>query len=578
MRWLSAILIALLLVSPLYELKVANANLNLPYLANYTPPSVIKAQLGGLYVSGGGLYLRSRYVYQPPLIQFERPRFNVGCGSIDAFLGALGFSGFDWLVARLQQFLMAAPYVIFKAGLAVLLPQLDSILSAVEGIINQLNSLQIDQCGRITGLDVNLLKEHWETLTKAFSRSEVDKSSQGRDNVILSDLRRVGDAIRKGNLIELVNSWNDFVNRVWSDYYRIAGVSVGPNEPAFSLVEKTHERLRSLGISPYMSNTGCLYIGLVGDVWITNSPSLANNNQQGQGLPPIMLPRTFATAGAQDVDRAMEAIVAYLKGAGSSRDKDRAKENGSSQGEDRAKEDGSSQDKERDKEVIPSISVAGGTRCPSQLPLSSLWELNALRADNLESSLRAVYDAILYRRRVSENDAVVRVLASIPNFPALAYIQWAAIADGTGGSSEGRFFGEAILREASKVLGTYAACMVLTQSLSYLHAAVVRNLNDLYVTTCSKTVRVGDRTQVEASEYCKNAELDKNIFNTISFINNQYTRVITRINGFCEEVKKQSKSNIEAIRGLAEEAEREARKRLSVYGVQLRGAIIWDSR
>ncbi|MEM4441034.1 MAG: conjugal transfer protein TraH [Desulfurococcaceae archaeon] len=543
MRWLSAILIALLLVSPLYELKVANANLNLPYLANYTPPSVIKAQLGGLYVSGGGLYLRSRYVYQPPLIQFERPRFNVGCGSIDAFLGALGFSGFEWLVARLQQFLMAAPYVIFKAGLAVLLPQLDSILSAVEGIINQLNSLQIDQCGRITGLDVKLLQGNWEKLTKAFGKSEVDKSSQGGDNVILSDLRRVGEAIRKGNLIELVNSWNDFVNRVWGDYYRIAGVSVGPNEPSFSLVEKTHERLRSLGISPYMSDTGCLYIGLVGDVWITNSPSLANNNQQEQGLPPIMLPRTFATAGAQDVDRAMEAIVTYLRGDGS-----------------------------------PVISVAGGTKCPTQLSLSSLSELNALRADNLKSSLRAVYDAILYRRRVSESDAVVRVLASIPNFPALAYIQWAAIADGTGGSSGGMFFGEAILEETSKVLGTYAACMVLTQSLSYLHAAVVRNLNDLYVTTCSKTVRVGDRTQVEVSEYCKNAELDKNIFNTISFINNQYTQVITRINRFCEEVKKESKSNIETIRGLADEAEREARKRLNSYGVQLRGAIIWNSK
>lgn len=543
MRWLSAILIALLLVSPLYNLKVANANLNLPYLANYTPPSVIRAQLGGLYVSGGGLYLRSRHVYQPPLIQFERPRFNVGCGSIDAFLGALGFSGFDWLVARLQQFLMAAPYVIFKVGLAVLLPQLDSILSAVEGIINQLNSLQIDQCGRITGLDVNLMKEHWETLTKAFGKGETDKASQGKDNVILSGLRRIGDAIRKGDLLELVNSWNDFVNRVWSDYYRIAGVRVGPNEPSFSLVEKTHERLRSIGVAPYMSNTGCLYIGLVGDVWVINSPSSAGNNQRGEGLPVIMLPKTFATAGAQDVDRAMEAIVTYLRGDGS-----------------------------------PSISVAGGTSCPSELSLSSLWELNALRADNLKSSLRAVYDAILQRRRVSENDAVVRTLASIPNFPALAYIQWAAIADGAGGSSAGMFFGEAILDETSKVLGTYAACMVLTQSLSYLHAAVVRNLNDLYVTTCSKTVRVGDRTQVEVSEHCKSAELDKNIFNSISFINNQYIRVISRINEFCEKVKKESKSNIEAIRGLAEEAEREARKRLNTYGVQLRGAIIWDSR
>lgn len=543
MRWLSSILIALLLVSPLYNLKLANANLNLPYLANYTPPSVVKAQLGGLYVSGGGLYLNSRYVYQPPLIQFERPRFNVGCGSIDAFLGALGFSGFDWLVSRLQQFLMAAPYVIFKVGLAVLLPQLDSILSAVEGIINQLNSLQIDQCGRITGLDVKPLQGNWEKLTKAFGKSEVDKSSQGRDNVILSDLREVGDAIRRGNLIELVNSWNDFVNRVWSDYYSNTGVNVGPNEPAFSLVEKTHDRLLSLGIAPYLSGAGCLYIGLVGDVWIQNSPSTAGNNQQGEGLPVIMLPESFASAGAQDVDEAMKSILAYLAGDNS-----------------------------------PKISVAGGTNCPSELSLSSLSELNALRADNLKNSISTVYNAILQRQRVPEGDVVVRTLASIPNFPALTYIQWAAIADGTGGSSEGKFFGKAVIEETSKVLGTYAACMVLTQSLSYLHAAVVRNLNDLYVRTCSKTVRVGDRTQVEVSEYCKNAELDKNIFGSISFINNQYVQVISRINKFCDQVKKESKSNMESIRGLAEDAEREARKRLSSYGVQLRGAIIWNSK
>ncbi|MEM5853937.1 MAG: conjugal transfer protein TraH [Candidatus Aenigmatarchaeota archaeon] len=585
MRWLSSILIALLLVSPLYNLKVANADLNLPYLANYTPPHVIKAQLSGLYVTGGGLYVSSTYREQPPVIYFERPRLSVGCGAIDAFMGSIGFVNFDWLTSRLQQFLMAAPYVTFKVGLAVLLPQLDSILSSVEAIINQLNSLQIDQCGRITGLDVKTIQNSFESLKKSFSDFSV-QSIKDRANQFMDGIRSVGSALSSEDpnisvWTKFKDAWNNLINDVWAGF-RSRGLPLDPNERSFSLVKKTHKKLRDRGVAPYFSRFDCFYYALVGDIRI-KLPSDTSGNQLSK-LPEVeFYPsfKQFPGSGNGEVsfaDSNLSVLREYLEDFPNGNNANRTVYFS-------VPFDGKSDPPRNEEgELAP---------CSEKMPFSALSGLDDFRVSKIRQHVHNIYNAIVTKQPIWGNTGTytytIQLLASIPDFPALAYIQWAAIADSGGGGSSGMFFGETFVNEISSVVSTYGACKVLTSALATLHYATIQNLNDLSLSICSRNVNVATNTRVSSTEsqsgtastpvedLCKSEGFGGKVSKVVSEANEAFYRAIKSIDEFCSDRVKSAKQNMESVRGLAEEAEREARKRLNLYGVQFRGAIIWKN-
>lgn len=549
MRSLLAVLIALIMLGPIYELKPARAQgINLEYLANYTSPEIIKGQLGGFYVSGGGLYLRNQMTYQPPAFVFQRPKLNVGCGSIDAFLGALGFGGFEWLTSRLQQFIMAAPYVAFKIGLAVLLPQVDSVLSTVEAIINQINNLQVDQCGRITGIDVNFLKDpvKWAKDRYTNNKSAEAAKATGKETP-LTHLRNALSNIKAGNLGDAVANWNNLINSVFNEMnFANAGIDIDVDKMP-SLVRLVDSKLSSTYV-PYLFNSGCLYKVFVGDVILTNNPV---RYQSGDGVAIKNLPEPNFSGGAPAyAELVYKKFEAYIK----SNDASLAS-------------------------VPLGIPDMKGD-CSSSTTISSFPPIPDLRASNFESSIRNIYMQMKNKQPVNVSDTIVSVLASLPEFPALAYIQWAAIADGVGNTS---FFGQMAIKDSASVLANYAMCKLVAGSLSALHQALMFNLNELYIRTClTKTANTtndsgsGNFAKVPVNAYCEESNYKEKLDRVISELNDNFNEFSNIWSEQCEKSYQEAEEKIEKIRGVAEQAEKLARSRLSRYGVHMANVSIWE--
>jgi len=70
----------------------------------------------------------------------------MGCGGIDVLNGGLGFINFDLLVKKLQGILQASPMVAFDLALNVLCEPCAKSIKSIDGIVNALNGLQIDDC------------------------------------------------------------------------------------------------------------------------------------------------------------------------------------------------------------------------------------------------------------------------------------------------------------------------------------------------------------------------------------------------------------------------------------------------
>jgi conjugative transfer pilus assembly protein TraH len=84
------------------------------------------------------------------------PRLKVGCGGIDLFMGGFSFLNFEYLVQKLQTMIQAAPYVAFQIALKTISQKLGGILSEAEQIINNLNSMQFNECKFLEGFMVKL--------------------------------------------------------------------------------------------------------------------------------------------------------------------------------------------------------------------------------------------------------------------------------------------------------------------------------------------------------------------------------------------------------------------------------------
>ena len=79
-------------------------------------------------------------------ITVEPPRYKSGCGGVDIFGGAVSFLDFEYLVEKLQRILMSGGAVAFDLALNTLCEPCSTTIKSFEGITNQLNSLQLDEC------------------------------------------------------------------------------------------------------------------------------------------------------------------------------------------------------------------------------------------------------------------------------------------------------------------------------------------------------------------------------------------------------------------------------------------------
>jgi hypothetical protein len=97
------------------------------------------------HFAAGGFSVRMP-IDRTPLFNFTPPRFQIGCGGIDAFWGGFSFLDPEFLIQKLKNIMQAAAAYAFKMALAALCPQCSDLLDTLEALANQLNQLAMDDC------------------------------------------------------------------------------------------------------------------------------------------------------------------------------------------------------------------------------------------------------------------------------------------------------------------------------------------------------------------------------------------------------------------------------------------------
>lgn len=74
------------------------------------------------------------------------PKVKGGCGGIDIFMGGFSFLNAEYLTAKLQKIMSAAPAAAFDIALKTLCEPCSNTIKSLEALANSLNSLQLDDC------------------------------------------------------------------------------------------------------------------------------------------------------------------------------------------------------------------------------------------------------------------------------------------------------------------------------------------------------------------------------------------------------------------------------------------------
>lgn len=109
-------------------------------------PSSFETQKRG-YITGGGGSMRWR-MGRDYLVSATPPRFpTAGCGGIDAFAGGIGFLEADYLIEKLKKIMGdAGATFFFNIALNTVAEPINKEIKSLEGIVNQLNAIQLDDC------------------------------------------------------------------------------------------------------------------------------------------------------------------------------------------------------------------------------------------------------------------------------------------------------------------------------------------------------------------------------------------------------------------------------------------------
>lgn len=117
---------------------------------NVNGPTAYQSQAGGYY-SGGSLYARFPQKNLQPL-NIQLPSAKGGCGGIDIFTGSFSFANSDQYVALAKSVINSAKGYVFKLAISALSGLIGAKLDDVQGIINAINSANINSCQAAQGL------------------------------------------------------------------------------------------------------------------------------------------------------------------------------------------------------------------------------------------------------------------------------------------------------------------------------------------------------------------------------------------------------------------------------------------
>ncbi len=118
------------------------------------------------YFNAGSYNVRFRNS-QENLFSIQVPRLKSGCGGIDLFMGSFSFMDPEYLMQKMQRALQMAPAIAFDLALKELMAEGAASLGKFEGIINQLNKLQLSECG-IANDAVNAVKGKFDMQSSSF--------------------------------------------------------------------------------------------------------------------------------------------------------------------------------------------------------------------------------------------------------------------------------------------------------------------------------------------------------------------------------------------------------------------------
>ena len=179
-------------------------------------PSSFENQKRG-FISGGSASMRWP-MGKDYLVTVSPPRMpTAGCGGIDAYLGGIGFLDAEYLIEKLKRIMGdAGATFFFKIALGTVTEQINKELDSLEGMVNALNGLQLDDCkasktvvaaldGGING-DMNAAREAvYDFYTTTGTRKlfqEVTKRAEASDGTVSGSISKASSgAGTKSDLI-----------------------------------------------------------------------------------------------------------------------------------------------------------------------------------------------------------------------------------------------------------------------------------------------------------------------------------------------------------------------------------------
>ena len=124
-------------------------------MSNVTQPGSFNTQMMGGFV-GGGFSLRVP-TNTVNLVAFDPPRFSVGCGGIDMYMGSFSFINSQELITLFRSIAQGAVAALFQLAVNVVSKDIGKMMGDFQNIVQQLNSLAKNSCSISESVVHNML-------------------------------------------------------------------------------------------------------------------------------------------------------------------------------------------------------------------------------------------------------------------------------------------------------------------------------------------------------------------------------------------------------------------------------------
>lgn len=147
-------------------------------MTNYTAPGAYETARRGV-LSGGSLKTRNK-ITDTPLVNFQPPSMQAGCGGIDMFAGSFSYINADQFVQTLRSVASNAGGYAFSLALDSMCSQCMQKISDLQKKVQDLNSLASNSCQMAQGLVTNTKSAFKDLMDKNDSTHSI---SEGQTDV-----------------------------------------------------------------------------------------------------------------------------------------------------------------------------------------------------------------------------------------------------------------------------------------------------------------------------------------------------------------------------------------------------------